>query len=200
MKKAINWLLNNRTYVFSLAIRKVIGTFRLRMSALLKGVKLGNGTVSYGTTFFYRHHTAKVTIGHNCVFRSSPLSNLIGVNRPCVVNAQKGSTIEIGHGCGFSGTIIGAFISISIGNEVKCGANTLITDSDWHPEDSRSNSNMPVRIEDNVWLGEGVKVLKGVTIGRNSVIGAGSVVTKDIPANVVAAGNPCRVLKELTER
>ena len=59
--------------------------------------------------------------------------------------------------------------------------------------------NMPIHIGKNCWLGAGVLVLPGVTIGDNSVIGAGSVVTKDIPANVVAVGNPCRVLREINE-
>ncbi len=59
--------------------------------------------------------------------------------------------------------------------------------------------NMPVRIGRNCWLGAGVLVMPGVTIGDNTVIGAGSVVTKDIPANVVAVGNPCRVLREISE-
>ncbi|WP_262316120.1 sugar O-acetyltransferase [Lacticaseibacillus parakribbianus] len=53
----------------------------------------------------------------------------------------------------------------------------------------------PITIEDNVWLCTGVKVLPGVTIGRNTVIGAGSVVTKDVPANVMAAGVPCKVIR-----
>ncbi len=60
--------------------------------------------------------------------------------------------------------------------------------------------NMPIHIGKNCWLGAGVIVLPGITIGDNSVIGAGSVVTKDIPANVVAVGNPCRVLREINER
>ena len=59
--------------------------------------------------------------------------------------------------------------------------------------------NMPVHIGNNCWLGAGVIVLPGVTIGDNTVIGAGSVVTKDIPSNVVAVGNPCRVLREINE-
>ena len=58
----------------------------------------------------------------------------------------------------------------------------------------------PITIEDNVWLGGDVKVLGGVTIGKGSVIGCGSVVTKDIPAGVVAAGNPCRVIRPITEQ
>ena len=56
----------------------------------------------------------------------------------------------------------------------------------------------PVRIEDNVWIGGGAILLPGVVIGRNSVIGAGSVVTRSIPENCVAVGNPCRVIKHIT--
>ena len=198
MKKVLNWLLNNRAYVIPLNLRKYSGTFLLRMSAFLKGVKIGSGTVSYGRTLIYRHHSASLSIGRGCEFRSHATSNLIGVNRPCIINAQKGSTLIIGNNCGFSGTVIGAFMSVTIGNNVKCGANTLITDSDWHPEDSRSNQNQPVSIGNNVWLGEGVKVLKGVSIGENALIGAGSVVTKNIPAGMIAAGNPCKVVRPVT--
>ncbi|MCC8100422.1 MAG: sugar O-acetyltransferase [Clostridiales bacterium] len=60
--------------------------------------------------------------------------------------------------------------------------------------------NVPVHIGRNCWLGSGVVVLPGVTIGDNTVVGAGSVVTKDLPANVVAVGNPCRVLRPIGER
>jgi acetyltransferase-like isoleucine patch superfamily enzyme len=109
----------------------------------------------------------------------------------------KGAIIEIGDNCGFSGTVIGAALHIKLGNNVRCGANTLITDSDWHTDDYRTGKDKEVIIEDNVWLGYGVKVLKGVHIGNNSLIGANSVVTKDIPANVIAAGNPCKVIKQI---
>lgn len=60
--------------------------------------------------------------------------------------------------------------------------------------------NLPVHIGKNCWLGAGVIVLPGVTIGDNSVIGAGSVVTKDVPPNVIAVGNPCKVLREISEK
>ena len=60
--------------------------------------------------------------------------------------------------------------------------------------------NLPIHIGRNCWLGAGVIVLPGVSIGDNSVIGAGSIVTKDIPSNVVALGNPCRVLRPISER
>lgn len=60
--------------------------------------------------------------------------------------------------------------------------------------------NLPIRIGRNCWLGAGVIVLPGVTIGDNTVVGAGSVVTKDLPSNVVAVGNPCKILREINER
>lgn len=58
---------------------------------------------------------------------------------------------------------------------------------------------LPITVGNNVWMGGDVTILPGVTIGENTIIGAGSVVTKDIPSNVVAAGNPCRVLRPITE-
>jgi maltose O-acetyltransferase len=57
----------------------------------------------------------------------------------------------------------------------------------------------PVRLEENVFIGDGTKILKGVTIGRDSVVGAGSVVTRSIPAGVIAAGNPARVVRDLVD-
>ncbi len=168
--------------------------------ALLKGVNLGKNNKYDGKCYFQRFPTTTIQIGDNCRFLSRINSNLIGINRPCsisTINSNYHAKIEIGNYCGFSGTVIGAFRYIKLGSNVRCGANTLITDADWHLDDPRSGEPKPVIIGDNVWLGEGVKVLKGVTIGENSVIGAGSVVTKDIPANVIAAGNPCRVIRRL---
>lgn len=107
--------------------------------------------------------------------------------------------LEIGDNCGFSGTVIGAFSKITIGNNVRFGANTLITDSDWHPGDTRVGAAKPVTIGNNAWLGINVVVLKGVEIGENTVIGANSLVTKSIPANVIAAGNPCKEIAKLPE-
>jgi len=95
-------------------------------------------------------------------------------------------------------------IDIYIGNHVMIAPNVTIT-ATGHPvhPDLRKNGtqfSIPVRIEDDVWIGANVVILPGVTIGKNSVIGAGSVVTKNIPENVVAVGNPCQVLREITER
>lgn len=167
-------------------------------SARWWGVKLGKRCSFEGKTHFCRVQNGIISIGEECEFNSSHTSNLIGVYSPCMLSTiASGALIEIGDHCGFSGTVIGAAKHIKLGNNVRCGANTLITDSDWHNDDSRVGANKEVVIDDNVWLGYGVKVLKGVHIGKNSLIGACSVVTRDIPANVIAAGNPCKVIKEL---
>ena len=139
-----------------------------------------------------------VKIGKGCTFRSSHRSNLIGVNHPCMLSTfAKDAALTIGDNCGFSGTVIGCFMRVTLGNNVRCGANTVISDGDWHAGDVRVGDPMPVEIGDNVWLGLNVLVLKGVSIGENTIIGAGSVVTGNIPPNVIAAGNPCRVIRQL---
>jgi acetyltransferase-like isoleucine patch superfamily enzyme len=139
-----------------------------------------------------------MTIGGSCTFLSSPNANLIGINRPCMISTMtREAQMQLGRGCGFSGTVIAAFKEIVLGENVICGANTLITDSDWHPEDPRAGVAAPVVIGNNVWLGVNATVLKGVRIGENSVIGAGSVVTSDIPANMIAGGIPCRPIRSL---
>lgn len=94
-----------------------------------------------------------------------------------------------------------AYTKITISDHVLIGVNCSITDSDGHHlEPGKRNTvpeSRPVFIAENVFLGNNVTVLKGVTIGRNSVIGSGSVVTRDIPENVIAAGNPAIVIRNL---
>jgi acetyltransferase-like isoleucine patch superfamily enzyme len=172
-------------------------TFQSRMFAWASGVELGQQAVFYGNAKFQKSADARIIIGNRCVFRSSPTSNLIGINRPCIISAFKEAELLIGDNCGFSGTVLGCFKRITIGDNVRCGANTLITDSDWHEGDPRSSGPRQVFIEDNVWLGVNSLVLKGARIGKNSVIGAGSIVTGEIPSNVIAAGTPCKVIKSL---
>ncbi len=188
-------------YVIDLIYRRVLilfFTLMLKVKVIWWGCDIGTRSRAFGIVHIRRINESVIKFGDFCSFNSKSNSNLIGVNRPCMLSTlQKGAKIQIGDNCGFSGTVIGAFDSIILGNKVRCGANTLITDADWHLDDPRSGEPSAVVIHDNVWLGEGVKVLKGVEIGENSVIGAGSVVVKSIPANVVAAGNPCRVIKKL---
>lgn len=169
----------------------------------LKGVKLGKGIKYYGFSKVCRYPKSAISIGDNCGFRSDKFSNLIGVNRACILSTHaENASISIGSGCGLSGVTIGCAEAITIGNNVLLGANVVITDFDWHNADplrrkEPCTSLKPVVIEDNVFIGLNSIVWKGVTIGKNSVIGANSVVTKSIPENCIAAGNPAKVIRPL---
>lgn len=93
---------------------------------------------------------------------------------------------------------------VTIGSHVMLGPRVTISAAS-HPVDPELRRqayqyDLPVVLEENVWVGAGVTILPGVTIGKNSVIGAGSVVDRDIPPDVVAAGVPCRVLREIGPR
>lgn len=93
---------------------------------------------------------------------------------------------------------------VTIGNDVYVGPKVGLYGAN-HAEDPIERAEhvvyaKPIHIGDKVWLGAGVHVLQGVTIGQNSIIGAGSVVTKDIPANVIAAGNPCKVIRSVNAK
>ena len=95
-------------------------------------------------------------------------------------------------------------IDVYIGEHVMIAPNVTITPTG-HPVDPEirkpgTQFSIPVRIGNDVWIGSNVVILPGVNIGDNSVIGAGSVVTQDIPENVVAVGNPCHVLRKINER
>ncbi len=171
---------------------------------VFKGLRLGSKCKFYGVPIVKRAYNSKILIGSKCSFRSDKSSNLIGLNRKCIISTfGEKSIIKIGNNSGFSGTVIGAANSITIGDNVLSGANVLITDFDWHPinpikrHTSDGVKNAPIVIGNNVWLGINTVVLKGVTIGDNTVIGANSLVVSDIPANVIAVGNPCKILKDL---
>ena len=147
---------------------------------------------------------ARITIGDNFYLSSGNGVNPIASNLQADVYVEPGATLTIGNNVGMSSTRLWIHESVRIGNNVKIGGCVLITDTDAHPMDYvvRRSSNegtksAPVVIEDDVWVGAHCIILKGVTIGARSIIGAGSVVTNSIPVDCVAAGNPCRVIKSL---
>jgi acetyltransferase-like isoleucine patch superfamily enzyme len=98
------------------------------------------------------------------------------------------------------GVRISAANSIKIADSCMLASHVYITDSDWHGIYDRSmppNETNQVILKKNVWIGDSAIVCKGVTIGENSIIGAGAVVTCNIPPNVIAAGNPAKIIKQL---
>lgn len=120
------------------------------------------------------------------------------------LSAAVGKYVSIGDGtyANMNLTLIDDW-QITIGKNVLIGPNVTLctTGHPIHPKHRGDGMySFPITVGDNVWLGANVIVLPGVTIGENSVIGAGSVVTKDIPANVIAFGSPCKVYREINER
>jgi acetyltransferase-like isoleucine patch superfamily enzyme len=166
----------------------------------VKNIKRKSGLRLWGLpVILNRGH---IEIGKNFVAVSSHKHNSIGLIQPVVIKTlSKDATIIIGDDVGISGCTISAAGKIIIGNEVLIGSGALITDSDAHSIHPKGRRYIalpappqPVIIEDNVFIGARAIILKGVTIGIGSVIGAGSVVTRNIPPYSIASGNPARVI------
>ena len=198
-----NAILFQKERRYRLKLFRYISTCIGRINLFLRGIEYGYKVEFYGKSHFYRAPSSTITLGNHVTFRSDRTSNQIGIFRRCIVSTLvENAQIIIGNNSGFSGVSIGAAKKIIIGSNVMVGANSLITDTNWHniePEfryKSDPNSG-EIHIGNNVFIGYGSIILKNVNIGDNSVIGAGSIVTHDIPSNVIAAGNPCRVINNL---
>jgi len=199
VRDGLPYLLNNLLE----ELKTIHTTFYGRLLAYWWNVNLGNGCKFIGVPYFRKHPNGEIHIGKNCIFRSSEWSNSIGLNRRCFISAGRDAKILIGNSSGFSATIISAAESIKIGDYVLCGANCTIVDNDRHPVDALSRRNYepaipaPIVIEDDVFLGMNTIVLKGVTIGRGTIVAANSVVTVSLPENVIAGGTPARIIRSI---
>lgn len=174
----------------------------------LIGVEVGTRFVIYGIPHIFSRKRGAIKIGNKLTLNSTQRSNPIGLNHCCIIRTlTSNATITIGNRVGMSGATLLAREKITIGSNVLLGANCTITDSEHHSlnvvdrvsGDSSSILTSPVYIADNVWLGMNVIVLKGVSIGENTIVGAGSIVVKSLPANVIAAGNPAKIIKKISE-
>lgn len=163
-----------------------------------------------GNLKIFKAANSSIHIGHEVVLNSSSSRNTLEARGPVLIRTiSQGARIEIGPRTGITSATISSANSITLGENVLVGSGVIITDSDHHVVRpplgvSRRNLGLPGRdpanavvIEDDVFIGARSIILKGVRIGTGSVVGAGSVVAQDIPAGVVAAGNPCRVLSRL---
>ena len=150
-------------------------------------------------------NSGKCIFGKNLIFNNSLTSNFVGLFKPCTIYVEKTGYLEIGDNSGFSGVSIYCSNRIVLGRYINCGGNVSIWDTDFHPlnfQDRRMNDNSkinsaPIVIGDDVFIGANSIILKGVNIGTRTIIGAGSVVTKDIPADEIWAGNPIRYIKKI---
>lgn len=210
-RKAIKYGINPANIFSWLGIRsmtgfgKIWGTTRLYAKSALFGIEIGKNVRAHGSVGLLRWPGGVIKIGDDVSiissWRRSTAAALAFPTRLRVFGP--GARIEIGKGCELNGVSITArSCPILIGCNCLVAPNCIITDSDFHahwPAEARKNLpgyelDMGVTIGDNVWIGMRTIILKGVNIGKGAIIGAGSVVTRNIPANATACGVPAKII------
>ncbi len=162
----------------------------------------------FGTPRVQFRKRGSIRIGKHFHAVSDWRHNSIGLIQPVTLKTvTPWAKLTIGDHVGVSGSTLSAAKNITIGNYVLIGSGCLITDSDAHPvnpEKRRSPDQScgvkPVVIEDDVFIGARSIILKGVTIGKGAMIGAGSVVSRDVPPFAIVAGNPARIVGDTREK
>jgi acetyltransferase-like isoleucine patch superfamily enzyme len=212
MKKLIKFF---RKYQFPLhlfALQTVVAnawfsrwsTFVARVKLRLLGCPVGNRLKIDGKLWIWAQKKGCICLGDNVKINSRFGSNLVGLTNPTVFQCLGNGTITIGNNSGLSSAILSSQSSIAIGEYVKIGGNVRIFDHNYHSldfekrrsrEDKLHVKSRPVVIGDDVFIGTNAMILKGVTIGDRAIIGAGSVVSCDVPADEIWAGNPARFVK-----
>ncbi|MBO5490140.1 MAG: acyltransferase [Desulfovibrio sp.] len=184
------------------------GSLRLRAKARLLGVELEPGVTAHGPVGLLRWPGGRIRIGAGTSIISSwRRATAAALNHPTRLRVfGPGACIDIGPDCQLSGASITARSqTIRLGRQVMLAPNCVIVDSDFHahwPPEVRAvepgmERDSPVDIGDYVWVGMNSIILKGVTVGEGAIIGAGSVVTRDVPPLCLAAGAPARVLRRM---
>ena len=148
----------------------------------------------------------KCLIGSNVIINSSRYKNIIGGDTRTSLIIKKGAVLKIGGNVKISNSAIYCANNIEIGNDVMIGGSCRIWDTDFHPLNAierKQNANKgyltrPIFIGNNVFIGGFSIILKGSYIGENSIIGAGSVISGNIPSGEIWAGNPARFIKKVT--
>ena len=185
-----------------------------KLKFTLSAVEFGKNLTAICKIYLYLGENARVTIGSNCTITSGEGINPLCRTQRAMIYAEPNARITIGNDTGMSSPCIWAKTSIKIGDNVKIGGDCILLDTDAHNLDWKirrsteiasngqtidcaSASSMPIVIEDDVMIGTRCIILKGVTIGARSVIAAGSIVTKSIPADCIAGGNPAKMIKTL---
>ena len=172
------------------------------------GIKFGRNLRISGHCNLHLEQNAQFIIGDNFSLSSGSFINPLCRNIEAGIYVHSNAKLAIGNNVGMSSPCVWARTAITIGNHVNIGGDTIIMDSDAHSldymirrttEDQKYAQSAPILIEDDVFIGTRCIILKGVTIGARSIIAAGSVVTKTIPADCIAGGNPCKVIRNNTK-
>ncbi|MCF0208988.1 MAG: acyltransferase, partial [Bacteroidaceae bacterium] len=198
-------------YIYK-ALRKISNSIisiydKLATVVIFHGNRVKYGSFrTIGTPYIVVSRGAKgITIGENFAMNNGMKGSPIGCVEHCTMFVSPDAEITIGNNVGMSHTALVAVDStITIGNNVKIGVGARLLTSDFHAldykirqtdDDVKHRKSAPIVIEDDAFIGTRSIILKGVTIGARSIIGAGSVVTRSIPADEVWAGNPAKFIK-----
>ena len=175
-----------------------------RLEAKAKGAACDASVLFLGRPLISRHAGSEMVFSRGVRIHSALRSNPLGCFQPCVLRTMSsGARLELGIGVGMSGTVICAGKSIVIGDHTIIGSGAMILDNDLHIargdgkwRTEYAENAREVRIGRGVFIGARVIILKGVTIGDHAVIGAGAVVTKDVPEGAIVAGNPAKAVRQ----
>lgn len=180
----------------------IINTIQNSLNIFRKRVIVGKKFHSIGRVYFHGKR-GRIKIGDNVLFISSPNINPTGGGMHIHIRAENNGNIIIGNRVGITRAEITSFNSIIIENDVLLGGNVKIWDTDFHPikyqdrESNKTPASAPVLIKEGAFIGACSIILKGVTVGKHAVVGAGSVVTKNIPDEELWAGNPAKYIKTI---
>lgn len=178
-----------------------------RIKFKLYGVNYGKNFKIYNKIYLLFGKGAKIEIGDDFTFTSGDNINALARNLRGSIRLSPNATLKIGNNVGIGSACIRVNESITFGNNIRVGGDCIFNDSNSHSlnfldrrhfsTDGVNKINAPIVIEDDVLIGTRCIILKGVTIGARSIIGAGSVVTKSIPPDCIAAGNPAKIIKQI---
>lgn len=170
-------------------------------------IEFGRNLIVKGSIYLSINNSAQFKIGENCTIKSGDNHNPISRNIKTSITLEEKATLKIGNNVGLSSACLWVHDSLIIGDNVNIGADSIIMDSDAHSlnyihrqniaTDLQNKNNKKIIIGDDVLIGMRAIILKGVTIGDRSIIGSGSVVTKDVPPDSVIGGNPAKFIKNL---
>jgi acetyltransferase-like isoleucine patch superfamily enzyme len=194
--------------ILATKISTPISTVKTKLILLSLGCRYGKNLEVDGKLIIRIHRRGAIRLGNNVRVKSRFMSNPVGMTNPTIFHCIGEGSITFGDNSGCSAAVLSSQSGINIGDNVNIGANVRLFDHDFHSidflarrdaiADRASRRTMPIVIGNDVFIGTNAIILKGVSVGDRSVIGAGAVVSlKEIPPDSLVIGNPAEVVKSL---